>query len=241
MPTSGSTDFTLNRNDAIRMAFEEIGVAIEGENLEAEDTAVANRVLNLMLKAWMAHGLHLWQRDTQSIPLGTGQFKYTLGMTGADVTMIRPQRILEMNRKTTSDGNEVKMTAISRNEYEFLPNKTTQGTPVQYNYNPTLGSGELYLWPAPDSSASSNLTIEIVYETVVEDMDQGVDNFDFPVEWLEAVTLGLAYRLSGRYSLPIQERRQIRSDMREALALVKGYDTEQESIFISPESRYTRS
>lgn len=236
MATSGSTDFTLNRNQIIRQAYEIIGVAVDGEALNGDDIDVAQRALNVMIKAWMAHGLNLWLRDTQSIPLVQGQASYTLGPTG-DVVMVRPKRILEMNRKTTSDGHEINMVPLSRNEYEFLPNKSTQGTPVQYNYNPTLTNGTLYVWPTATATEATNLTLEIVYETEVEDLDSSLDNVDFPPEWIEAIIYNLAVRLAPINSLDIKERSFLRAEAKEMLDLVLNFDTENESMFIQPNYR----
>lgn len=54
MATSGTVTYTQNRNEIIRSAYELIGIAIDGEALNADDIDVAQAALNVMVKAWMA-------------------------------------------------------------------------------------------------------------------------------------------------------------------------------------------
>lgn len=51
MATSGSVDFSLNRNEIITRAFKKIGILSEGETLTEEQVSDASEDLNLMIKA----------------------------------------------------------------------------------------------------------------------------------------------------------------------------------------------
>ena len=233
MATSGSVDFTVNRDELIRSAFEDIGVAIEGEDLQPEDIKVAHIALNMMIKSWQAYGLNLWIRREQSIPLVASQGTYTLGATG-DVVMKRPLRILECNRKLISTGITTTVNPLSLNEYQNLPNKAETGVPVNYFYDPTLNNGTLKLWLVPGSTEVALYTIEIVYQSPIEDMDSSIDDFEFPQEWLEPIRLGLAYRLSSKYALGYRERMALRRDAAEALELAQSFDVADTSLYMQP-------
>ena len=235
MATSGSVDFTLTRDELIRAAFEDVGVAIEGEDLQPEDIKVAQIALNAIIKAWQAYGLNLWVRRSESITLVDAQGTYTLGATG-DVVMKRPLRILDCNRVTISDNTSVTINPLSLNEYENLPNKTQEGVPVNYFYDPTLTNGSLKLWLVPGSTEASLYTVDIIYQSPIEDMDSSIDNFEFPQEWLEALTLRLAYRISGKYALGYRERMALRRDAQEALDLVLSFDIEPTSLYFQPDN-----
>lgn len=235
MATSGSVDFTLTRDELIRSAFEDIGVAIEGEDLQPEDIKVAQVSLNIMIKSWQGYGLNLWVRREKSITLIAAQSAYTLGATG-NVVMNRPLRILECNRVLISDNTSTTVNPLSLNEYDNLPNKTQEGTPVNYFYDPTLTNGSLKLWLVPGTTEASLYTIDIVYQSPIEDMDTSINNFEFPQEWLEALSLGLAYRLSGKYALSYRERTLLRKDAAEALELVQSFDVEPTSLFFQPDN-----
>jgi len=238
MARSGSVNFTLNRNELIQSAFELIGVAVEGETLQSEDIAVAQRALNMMIKAWQAYGLQLWKRDKINIPLTASQASYLIGRSGAeDVTADRPLRILECVRKDSSS-NITEMIKLSKQEYYSLSNLTTTGTPVQYFFDPLLDDSQINFWPVPDATAASDYSIDIIVQSPLDDMDAGTDDFDFPQEWLEAITYNLAVRLIQRYgSMEIQEQHILRKDARDALELAKSFDVEDGSIYFHPDMR----
>lgn len=320
MTTSNSFDYSQDRDTIIRGAFELCGVAIQGEDLDADDIVVANRALNVMLKSWVVHGLQVWKRRkytinplildqkyydmgmervysctcqgtgastlvivtlpyhdfeigdqitvsgavddtdingvftvTSSVPVD-GTFTYTAGDTvdagidsGATTvqlstgnqqhaeTIPRPERLLEVNR--INSGNRTPLTELSRNEYENLPDLTTSGTPIQYHYERNLDMGRFHIWPVADANSAANETIEIVYQTQIEDMDSSTDTLDMPQEWLEPVIYNLAYRLSQRYGMKNSSRKTLREDAMLALKLAKDYDYEDGSLFLAPELR----
>jgi len=68
------------------MAYEKIGMSIEGEPIEPEQTTVALRHLNVLIKHWAVKGFHLWKRERQSISLVASQTDYTLGQKAAGTT-----------------------------------------------------------------------------------------------------------------------------------------------------------
>lgn len=235
MATSGSIDFTMNRDEIILDAAEEIGIAVDGEALDPSFVGVASRVLNRMTKAWMGHGLQLWKRDEQSVTLVASTNTYTLGPTGSVASSTRPLRIIELDRK---DSNNITtgLTKMSLEEYDSLTNKSTNGTPVNYFYNPSLPDGTLKVWPTPDATVAAEFTLEITYQSPIEDFDNNIDDADFPVEWLEALVYGLARRLASKYgSLEPYELEDLKQQAQEALDLAMSWDTEDDSVYFQPD------
>lgn len=239
MATSGSVDFTLTRNQLITTAFELIGEATEGEALGSEDISVAGRACDMMIKAMVAHGLQLWKRKKYTLTLTASQASYTIGRSGTpDLTADRPLRVLEATLvgNGTVDTSRVTLINMSKNEYEAQSDLTTSGQPSQYHFDPVLDNSKLYLWPVPDATSATNKNVELIVQTPMEDMDSGTDNFDFPAEWLEALSYGLAVRLAPRYDVDLQERYLLRKEAKEALDLVKGFDVEEASVFLQPDN-----
>jgi len=146
-------------------------------------------------------------------------------------SIIRPERLSEVTRVDTS-GNSVPMTELTRNEYEQLPTKTSAGIPIQFHYERTLGAGIFYVWPTADATAVTEYKLHIDYQAPIDDMNASNDSFDFPQEWYEAITLGLAERLGPRYGLPIDELRILKGDAFTALTLAKDYDVEEGSVYL---------
>lgn len=177
-----------------------------------------------------------------TIELGLAADIFTVGteayeITNADVSAPRPLEILECNRKR-SDGSEVIVTKLTRNEYEALSNKTSPGAPINYHYDPTIDNGTLYIWQTPDATTASEYTLELVYRSTIEDVDSLTETIDMPPEDMEAVVINLAYRLTSRFgSMSASERSILRQDAKDALDLAEGYDQEAGSIRVFPELR----
>lgn len=78
MATSGSVNFTLTRNDIINTAFQLLGVYGLGRTVSAEDIALANTMLNMMVKAWQGQGIHLWTNEEAYLFVSDNTASYTL-------------------------------------------------------------------------------------------------------------------------------------------------------------------
>lgn len=112
------------------------------------------------------------------------------------------------------DGNDRPVNIIGKKEYTELSNKTTDGAVVSIHYDPQLTTGQLYVWP--QSSVVTD-TLELVVHRPIEDMDSANDNFDVPVEWLEPIVWGLAWRLCPDNGIDINRKRDIERNAKEFL------------------------
>lgn len=236
MATSGSVDFTTNRDELIKDALLLIGELGEEEEPTAFQIAYGSRVLNKMAKAWQAHGLQLWKILQATVTPVTGDYQYTLGATG-QVVMNRPLRIIDAYRRETSTATDIVLTKMTREEYFDLTDKDVQGTPVNFYYDPQTPNGTMHIWPAPDSSFASKFTLQILYHSPTEDFDNALDEADYPQEWLEAITYGLAVRLAPGTGLTVTERRLLQAEAQVALDLAMSFDVEDGSVFFQPDNR----
>lgn len=84
MSTSGSYDFTVTRDDIITDAYDEIGALEEGETPSADMTTSAARKLNIMVKAWVTKGHHLWALQDCVLFQVLSQQSYALGNAATD-------------------------------------------------------------------------------------------------------------------------------------------------------------
>lgn len=147
----------------------------------------------------------------------------------------RPLRILHSNNRNTSN-IDLPMEVISQDEYEDLPDKTATGSvSTQYYYDPQLTNGVLYPWPV---MSVDNYILKIIYVKPFDDMDSSTDDFDFPAEWLEAITWGLAARLCVSIGVAPQIWDRIRGIAKQMKQDVMGFDVENASLFIQPDNRY---
>ena len=235
MATSGSVDYSLNRNALIKESLQLVAAISEGIDPNTTQYEDASRALNIMVKAWQAYGLNLWTIETASIDLAASTASYTLGPSGTSGLTERPLKVVEVYI-TDSDSDDTWLQPLSRQEYIRIVNKDQTGTPTQWYYDPQLTNGTLSVWPAPDSTSSA-YTLKVVYQSSIEDMDSSTDDFDFPQEWYEAIKYGLAVRLAPVYGLPYNDRLMLKREFDEILDLAKSWDTEQESVFFTANMR----
>ncbi len=84
MATSGSSDFSTNRNAIIQEAYELGGILRTGQALSGAQLAKGSRVLNAMVKAWMASGIHIWTVVEGVLIPQADQIQYALGSSTTD-------------------------------------------------------------------------------------------------------------------------------------------------------------
>ena len=234
--TAGKYSYTIGQKSAGTATSTSAGNLVDSTaNFTTDEIAVGDTVLNTTdSTTTTVSGLTSTTTNALTDDIFTSGEAYEI--TDADVSLPRPLSIVECSRKDSSN-NEVTMNPLSKQEYEDLPNKTTQSTPINFHYDPTLNNGTFYIWPAPDTTAASEYTVDIVAHIPTSDMDNSTDDIDFPNEWLEAITYGLAYRLAPSKGLNRGEREALRIDMQMALDLAKGGDEEFLSVRFAPEMR----
>ncbi len=86
MATSGSTDFSINRDDIITFALKKLGRIAEGDTPNTDQVLDAAFELNMMVKHWQAPGLNLWAVKKGFLFLEKDTSEYNLGATGDHAT-----------------------------------------------------------------------------------------------------------------------------------------------------------
>ena len=82
MATSGSYDFSVNRDVLIKDALVDMGVVGAEDTVSSAVNEHASRQLNLMLKALQSKGLRLWKARRATLLLQQGTSSYSLGPSG---------------------------------------------------------------------------------------------------------------------------------------------------------------
>ena len=73
MATSGTTTFSVTRNEVIAASLRLLGVLEEGASPTAQAIENSSLVLNMMLKDWMTDGIKLWTVKELTLPLVANQ------------------------------------------------------------------------------------------------------------------------------------------------------------------------
>lgn len=198
---STTTDFVVRR--AMRM----VGAYTSTDSPRPEQYRDALFSLNCMLKGWSTE-CFMWLRQFVTVTLVAGQNSYTLGPDGTP-SIDRPVHVYTANRKNSS-GSEVPMIPLTRTDWFVLPNKTSNGTPVQYYYDAQTINGTLYVWPTPQTGTTDVLVLDVDRQ-----LDIQADTFnalDFPPQWIDAITYSLAARLAPEYGMPLAERQILEAE-----------------------------
>lgn len=231
MTTSGTVAYSLTASELIEAAFNNLGIAQEGEALTPRMYQDGLRGLNLLIKTWGAH-YRLWIMEEGSLTMTADTPSY--------VITPKPLRIVEARYRQTTSQIDVPMTEFSRQEYFDQPNKTTSPSiPVNFYFDPQTTTGTLYLWPCPSATVAADYSIKYTYVRRMESMVSTNDELDMPQEWQEAVTWNLSKRLAAQY--PVNDATLLNLIIgmaTETYQALMGWDNEPASLFMQPETRW---
>jgi hypothetical protein len=149
----------------------------------------------------------------------------------------KPLSIYNARRHEISSETDIEMNLISYEDYQNLPNKTTNsGTPIQWNYDRKTSVGYLYVWPI---ASNASYLMKITFAKPLEDFDSAGNTPDLPQEWYDALVYQLAVRLAPMYGMGgKQEFLILKGQADEILAQALAFDDEKTYITFKPDSRY---
>lgn len=152
MATSSSTDFTLTRNEIIRLALLKCNAIDPDETVSSTQQTDASKYLNMFVKRVSADK-PLFGVVDYIIPLYDEKQFYTIG-SGGNKNVNRPLAVTQGRRRDSSN-IETPVFETSRNEYMDLPLKSSTGIVNQFCYDKQLNLGVLYVWPVASTSSTS--------------------------------------------------------------------------------------
>ena len=123
MTTSGLSTFNLDLNEIVEEAFERAG----SELRTGYDLRTARRSLNLLFADWANRGINMWTFEQGTIPLIQGLNTYTLPVDTVDLL----EHVIRTQANLASNQADLTITRISVSTYATIPNKLTQGRPIQ--------------------------------------------------------------------------------------------------------------
>jgi hypothetical protein len=236
--TSGTSGFNLDLNDIIEEAFERCGVEVR----TGYEHRTARRSLNLLTIEWANRGINLWTIEQGSLPLVQGQIVYTLPEGTID--------LLDQVVRTQSGVNQtdINISRISVSTYATIPNKNTQGRPIQVwidrqsgAIEPTgLASPEIYVWPTPDQGTLANPFYTFVYWRLrrIQDAGTGTSTQDIPFRMLTCLVAGLAYYLSLKIPEAANRIEMLKMAYEEQWLLASSEDREKASLRLAPREMF---
>ena len=141
MATSGSINYSQNRNEIITDALSMLGVVSAGGTATANDVTFCSAQLNKMVKAWQGQGIHLWKECEAVVLLTNDQNKYSLSSSSNDKMGDNP---VQTELTASASGSSLTvistagMTAADNISIEFDDNTRHNTTIVSVDSTTTL-------------------------------------------------------------------------------------------------------
>ena len=132
MTTTGTTSFNLDVNDLIEEAFERCGSQLRS----GYDFRTARRSLNLLTIEWANRGINLWTVEQGQILMNSYQSVYALPVDTIDLL----DQVIRTNNGSQSNQIDINISRISESTYMSIPNKNTNGRPIQVYINRQTGA-----------------------------------------------------------------------------------------------------
>ena len=221
MATSGTSTFNLEISEVIEEAFERCGL----QSRTGYDIETARRSLNLLSLEWVNRGLNFWtvEQGTKTLTAGTS----TVAMDSDTVDLIQ-HWIRDGSGTSQSD---LPISRFSVSQYSSIPNKLTEGRPVNLYIDKQRDAPIVYFWPTPDKAYT------FVYQQIrrIEDTGAvGSTNADVPARFLPALVSGLAYMISQKYPEAFVRSPELKAEYEFQWQLAEQEDRDRASVHFVP-------
>lgn len=199
--TTSTTAFNPDLNELMEEAFERCGVELR----TGYQFRTARRSLNLLITEWANRGINLWTVEQGQIPLIQGTTTYDLPNDTVDLL----EHVIRTNPGQIGNQTDINISRISVSTYSTIPNKLTQGRPIQVWVNRRSGQTsnavgatpqypQINVWPSPDQGTVSAPFYYFVYWRLrrIVDAGTGANVEDIPFRLQSALVAGLAYKIA---------------------------------------------
>jgi hypothetical protein len=226
MATSGTTAFNLDLNQLVEEAFERCGAELR----TGYDLRTARRSLNLLTIEWANRGINLWTVEEASFPMVQGTGTYDLPTDTIDILDF----VIRTN-DGSSNQQDISMSRIAEPTYANIPNKNTQGRPLQVYVNRQAEVPNITVWPLPNNAS---YTFVYWYLRRIQDAGNGVNTQDIPFRFLPCMVAGLAFYLSQKLPNALDRMQMLKMEYEEQWTLASTEDREKATLRLTPRQMY---
>ena len=228
MTTSTTTAFDMEFTEIAEEAFERAG----REMRSGYDLRTARRSMNLLTIEWQNRGINMWTVDSGTIDLVKGQTTpYDLPADTIDLL----EHQIRTGSGNTATQSDLTISRISVSTYASIPNKLTQGRPIQLYIERLRDAPKVNVWPIPDSN-----DYKLYYWRMrrIEDAGSGVQTADMNFRFFPCLVAGLAYYIAMKLPEMIDRVPLLKAVYDEQFDLAAGEDREKTSARFVPRMSY---
>ena len=186
MATSGTTAFEMDFTEIAEEAWERAG----REMRSGYDLRTARRSMNLMTIEWQNRGLNLWTIDEGTVNLVKDTAQYDLPADTIDLL----EQVIRTNAGDEYTQQDLTINRISVSTYASIPNKLTEGRPIQVYIERLVATPKINVWPVPDKS--DTYVFKYYRMRRIQDAGNGVETPDVNFRFLPCLVAGLAYHIA---------------------------------------------
>jgi hypothetical protein len=150
--------------------------------------------MNLLTIEWANRGINMWTIEEGYVNLIQGQSTYDLPADTIDLL----EHVVRTGQGSYSTQQDITISRISVSTYASIPNKQTQGRPIQVKIERKRDAPEIVVWPVPDQGTTQSPYYVFVYWRLrrIEDAGSGIQTPDMNFRFLPAIAAGLAYYIA---------------------------------------------
>ena len=215
MTTSGTTAFNMDFTEIAEEAWERAG----REMRSGYDLRTARRSMNLMTIEWQNRGINMWTIDSGTINLVSGTSRYALPADTIDLL----EHQIRTNNGNASTQADLTISRISVSTYATIPNKLSQGRPIQLYVERLRDAPHVNVWPVPNNN---DYVLYYWRMRRLEDAGSGVQTADMNFRFFPCLVAGLAYHIAMKVPELVDRLPMLKSVYDEQYELAAGEDRE---------------
>lgn len=223
MTTSGTTAFNMDFTEIAEEAWERAG----REMRSGYDLRTARRSMNLMTIEWQNRGINMWTIEDGTVNLTQGTSQYTLPADTIDLL----EHQIRTNSGNANTQSDLTISRISVSTYASIPNKLSQGRPIQMYVERLRDAPVVNVWPVPEND---DYVLYYWRMRRIQDAGSGVQTADMNFRFFPCLVAGLAYHIAMKVPELVDRIPMLKAVYDEQFDMAAGEDREKTSARFVP-------
>jgi hypothetical protein len=229
MTTSGTTAFDMDFTEIAEEAWERAG----REMRSGYDLRTARRSMNLMTIEWQNRGINMWTIDEGTVTMVKGTSQYDLPADTIDLL----EQVIRTGSGNTTTQSDLTISRISVSTYASIPNKLTEGRPIQVYVERLRDNPKINVWPVPDKD--NEYIFKYYRMRRIQDAGSGAETADMNFRFFPCLVAGLAYHIAMKEPELMARLPMLKEAYEEQFALAAGEDRTKTSARFVPRATRT--
>jgi hypothetical protein len=188
--------------------------------------------MNLLTIEWQNRGINMWTIEEGFKNLVQGTATYDLPADTIDLL----EQVIRTNQGNSSTQSDLTISRISMPTYASIPNKLTEGRPIQINVERLRDNPVVNIWPVPNQGTALAPFYVLRYWRMrrIENAGAGVQTADVNFRFLPCLVAGLAYYIASKDPDLMPRIPMLQAEYERQFELAAGEDREKATIRLVP-------